>query len=554
MTAKIQLPGENPEDPRESDRLGVGGGGGGVGGGGTVRGFWRWLTSMRTALVLLLVLAVGAVPGSVWPQRNVSQEAVTQYFREHPSLAPFLDRLWAFDVYASPWFSAVYLLLFVSLVGCLVPRLRQHTQNLVKSPPDAPARLDRLPQHARRATAQDPTPAAQAVRSALRTRRWRTIMRSHGDGTITVAAEKGYLKETGNLVFHFALLALLVGVAWGAWYGWHGNRLVVAGDEFCDTLQQYDEYGLGARTVAEDLPPFCVRVLDFEAEFLDTGQPAQYTANLSYVEDVAEPPRDWTLRVNDPLRLSGANVYLLGHGYAPILRYTDRDGEQFTTAAPFLPVDGMLTSEGVAKFAYANASAAEPAQLGLAGVYQPTLNPLCWPVRSAGCAEQSLAASVFPAERNPALTLTAWQGDLGLGSGAPQSVYELDSRQVALGRLENVGTTTLRPGESWTLPDGSTVEFLGTKPWVTLAVRHDPGSAIVLVGAGTLLVGLMVSLFGKRRRVWARISPTDGGGSLITLGGLARTEYPGFAEEFAGVVALVPDRDAEPVTVGERGP
>src|SRR6266487_1595780 len=85
---------------------------------------WRQLTSMRTALILLFLLAVAAVPGSVLPQRNVSAEKVTAWFGTHPRLAPLLDRLGGFDVFASPWFSAIYLLLFVSLVGCLVPRLR----------------------------------------------------------------------------------------------------------------------------------------------------------------------------------------------------------------------------------------------------------------------------------------------------------------------------------------------------------------------------------------------------------------------------------------------
>jgi cytochrome c biogenesis protein len=153
------------------------------------------------------------------------------------------------------------------------------------------------------------------------------------------------------------------------------------------------------------------------------------------------------------------------------------------------------------------------------------------------------------------LTLTAWQGDLGLGSGAPQSVYELDARQIALGRLTEVGTRTLRPGESWTLPDGSTVEFLGTRPWITVSVRHDPGQSLMLFGAGAVLVGLMVSLSGKRRRVWARIRPADGGGSLITFGGLARTEYPGFADEFARVVAQVdmaPPPERAPAGLSER--
>jgi cytochrome c biogenesis protein len=179
-------------------------------------------------------------------------------------------------------------------------------------------------------------------------------------------------------------------------------------------------------------------------------------------------------------------------------------------------------------------------------VYQPTVNP-----------DPSVARSIFPEERDPALTLTAWQGDLGLGSGAPQSVYALDGRQIALGRLVSVGTTTLRPGESWSLPDGSTVEFLGTKPWITVTVRHDPGSMIVLVGSGALLVGLMVSLSGKRRRVWARVVPADGGGSLITFGGLARTDYPGFAEEFAALAERVGDgpapADGVPVPVSTKG-
>jgi cytochrome c biogenesis protein len=164
--------------------------------------------------------------------------------------------------------------------------------------------------------------------------------------------------------------------------------------------------------------------------------------------------------------------------------------------------------------------------LGLSGVYQPTVNP-----------DLTQAASIYPAERDPALTLTAWQGDLGLGNGAPQSVYELDARQLALGKLTNQGTHTLRPGETWTLPDTTTVQFVGTKQWVTLAIRHDPGEQVVLFGAGALLVGLMVSLSGKRRRFWARITPSGTGGSLMTLAALARTEYPGLAEEFTSLVS-----------------
>ncbi len=517
----------------------------------TARAFWRSLTSMRTALILLLLLAIAAVPGSVLPQRSVNPESVNAYLAANPGSGRWLDRLWFFDVYSSPWFSAIYLLLFASLLGCLVPRLRQHFTNLVSAPPDAPSRLDRLPHSATDLTgAGDPPATAAKLKAGLKGQRWRAVVRDQTDGTVTVSAEKGYVKETGNLVFHFALLALLVGVALGSWYGWHGNRLVVAGEEFCNTLIQYDEYGLGARTTASDLPPFCVRLNAFRAEYLDNGQPVQFTADISYVEDPAAAPKAWRLEVNDPLRLDGGNVYLLGHGYAPVLRYTDRYGAAQTTVAPFLPDDGMLTSSGVAKFPDANVDpdGTKPrdtsAQVAFAGVYLPTLP-----------ADPSVGKSAFPAERDPALMIVAYQGNLGLGSGIPQSVYELSHRQIASGELKQVGERMLRPGETWTLPDGSRVEFVGTRQWITVSVRHDPGEKIVLFGAGALLVGLMVSLSGRRRRVWARIAPAGDGRSLISLGGLARSQQPSFADEFARVVALAgpPHETERPLAVAEKG-
>jgi cytochrome c biogenesis protein len=177
-------------------------------------------------------------------------------------------------------------------------------------------------------------------------------------------------------VFHFAVLALLVGVAWGSWYGWHGNRLVVAdGFGFCNTPQQFDEYAFGPRTGAGALPRFCLELKDFRAEYIENGQPVRFQADVSYVEGVGGPPQAARVEVNEPLRLDGATVYLLGHGYAPILRYTDARGTTHTTVAPFLPDDGMLTSLGVATFPGATVDPAdpggEPAQVGVPGRARP---------------------------------------------------------------------------------------------------------------------------------------------------------------------------------------
>jgi cytochrome c biogenesis protein len=112
---------------------------------GWSRWIWRQLTSMRTALLLLLLLAIAAVPGSVFPQRSADPNGVTQYFDNNPQLAPVLDALQLFDVYTSVWFSAIYILLFISLIGCVVPRTGVHWKNLRSTPPAAPKLFSRMP-------------------------------------------------------------------------------------------------------------------------------------------------------------------------------------------------------------------------------------------------------------------------------------------------------------------------------------------------------------------------------------------------------------------------
>ncbi|MDT7757856.1 MAG: cytochrome c biosis protein, partial [Mycobacterium sp.] len=67
------------------------------------RNTWRTLTSMGTALVLLFLLALGAIPGALVPQRSLNAAKVDQYLVDHPVIGPWLDRLQVFDVFSSFW-------------------------------------------------------------------------------------------------------------------------------------------------------------------------------------------------------------------------------------------------------------------------------------------------------------------------------------------------------------------------------------------------------------------------------------------------------------------
>ena len=113
-----------------------------------LRWAWRQLTSMRTALVLLLLLALAAVPGSVVPQESVDSLGTTRWKEQHPDLTPIYEKLDLFSVYDSAWFSAIYILLMISLVGCFVPRILVYWRGLRAQPPPAPRNLTRLPDHA----------------------------------------------------------------------------------------------------------------------------------------------------------------------------------------------------------------------------------------------------------------------------------------------------------------------------------------------------------------------------------------------------------------------
>ncbi|HEX6755588.1 MAG TPA: cytochrome c biogenesis protein ResB [Mycobacteriales bacterium] len=495
---------------------------------------WRRLTSMRTALVLLFLLALASVPGSLLPQRPLNPIKVDNYLAEHASLGPLLDRLGFFDVFAAPWFAAIYLLLFVSVVGCVVPRLRMHLRGLRTPPPVVPSRLERLPSSASYTVAGDPESVAAAARRVLRG--WRTAVRSEPGGTVTVAAERGHLRETGNLIFHAALVVLLVGVAAGRLWGYQGTVLITEGDPgICNAVPLYDSFRPGRLVDGTDLAPFCIDKLDdFTATYDPDGTPSLFRADITYSVGNG-PARHYPLEVNAPLRVEGVRVYLVSHGYAPEFTVRTRSGQVVRSSAPFLPQSGTLLSEGAVKLL----DEVNP-QLAVYGLFAP----------AAVQSPDGRIDSISPQPLNPAVAVAIFQGRLGLDSGRPQSVYSIDEQQVRNGALKEVGRVTLTPGKSTTLADGTTITFDGYREWATIQVNRDPGQLVVLLSAGAVVLGLLLSLAVRRRRLFLRIAPVDEPGaaggeprSVVAVGGLARTDAGSFGTEFDRLVERLRDPD-----------
>ncbi|HET6910347.1 MAG TPA: cytochrome c biogenesis protein ResB [Mycobacteriales bacterium] len=486
---------------------------------------WRQLTSMRTALLLLALLALAAVPGTLLPQRGLNPAKVAAYFSAHPHLAPWLDKLSLFDVFAAPWFAAIYLLLFVSLIGCLIPRLRLHVRAMRRQPPRAPRHLLRMTTSTDWQASDVPQDVVAHAAGVLRSRRWRTVVTEEADGAVSVAAEKGYLRETGNLVFHVALLLLLTGIALGGMFGYKGTVLVTVGDGFSNVQSSYDVFSPSRFFSNTHLPPFSFTLQRFTATYEPNGQPRSFDAVVGYQRTPNSAPKTFDIRPNDPLSVDGSDVYLVGHGYALQIQVRDPHGRVvYNNATPFLPDDAMFTSHGVVKVPNGLAH-----QLGLTGFFYPTYGST-----ALG------AQSVYPAADDPTLDLAAWQGDLGLSSGQPQSVYDLP-----VASLKNVGTTQLTPGKTWRLADGTSVTFVGVRDWATFQVAHDPGTKLVLVAAVLIVLGLLASLRVRRRRFWLRAAPAAAGAgsrrTVVHAAGLARSDADGNASEFDRLVHQLKD-------------
>jgi cytochrome c biogenesis protein len=465
-----------------------------------LRWCWRQLTSMRTALILLLLLAVAAIPGSLFPQRSQNPIQVKQFFAENPETAIWLDRLSLFNVFSSPWFSAIYLLLFISLIGCVLPRSIEHLKAIGAKPPLTPKYLDRMEFYTEIKKID-----LDKVEKFLRKKHFR-IRRDEN----SISAEKGYARETGNLLFHLSLVLILLAVGIGSLLGSRGDAIVNVGDRFINTPTSYDILSFGKYQAEDSLPPFSLTVTDFKAEYDPvTNAAIDYELTVLTANPAGSKEIKKTIKVNQPLAYGSTKIYLQANGYSPIVIVRDKSGKIiFDGPTPFLPQDTNLSSIGAIKI-----PDMDP-QIGFVGSFLPTADRD--PIRGG--------FSSYPEVLDPRLLVSIWKGDLGLNTGIPQSVYRIDTS-----KMERIGLKALVLNESYDFGEGS-ITFTGWESWVNLQIVNDPGKGFALVGAILAILGLLISLFTRQRRIWVKQS------GKTQVAGLAKNGIPGLEQEIDELV------------------
>lgn len=510
---------------------------------------WHWLTSMRTALVLLFLLAIAAIPGALLPQRSLNEDNVNEYIGNNGRLAEIYDRLQLFDVFESAWFLAILTLLTISLIGCILPRSWDHYAAWKTPPTRAPKNLQRLPLHAE-GDVDKPLEDVAAEATGL-LKRWHVAEYSADEdraGKFSLAAERGYGRELANLLFHLGLVGMIATVALGKMVYYEGQVIVVTesgnyetppinqNTEFCNTsTANFDSFRAGPLFDGTGLTTFCFDAHDFSADYLPNGQAEMFTSNVSYAvgDDINAPKSEWEdyeLKVNHPLRINGDRVYLQGHGFAPTFTVTWPNGETRTQTVQWRPDDlTYFLSSGVMRFdppagMYPDLLDRRQNQIAIQGLFAPTAD---WDGEN-----NELLTSRFPAMNDPAVAIDVYRGDAGLDTGRAQSIFSLDTALLHSGQLQKIERVNLTRGQSVTLDDGTEVTFDGASEFTNFQVSRDPFQPWVLATTVTMLAALVGSLVIKRRRIWIRLSEGTDGRTHVELGGLARTDRAGWGPEF----------------------
>jgi cytochrome c biogenesis protein len=272
-----------------------------------------------------------------------------------------------------------------------------------------------------------------------------------------------------------------------------------------------------------------VRLDKFEVDFYrdntlknqaNAGTPTDFRAFVTTTLGATGKSKTGLIRVNEPLAMPNANIYLTGNGYAPSITIRDKQGQVvYSGATAFLPQDKNYTSLGVIKVTDV------PKQYGIISFFYPTVGTL----------DSGALTSLYPDAAIPLLSMNVYQGDLGINGGQPKNVFALDiknMKQIAGGK-SGVKGLRLQLGETVKLPkDLGTVTFDGLKRFASLDVDYNPGGVWVLVFALLALAGVATSLLVPRRRVWVRQTETG-----FEVAALARGDDPVLEKVVAELVS-----------------
>ncbi len=445
--------------------------------------FRDFLASVRLAIALLSMIAIGALLGTVIPQQ-VETEAFSG--RLHPALRTIFEALQLSDVYHSIWFVLLLLLLAVNLAACSLKRFPAAWHEIRGGlPPDRSGLFASLLPGRYRDSALPPEEAAERIETRLRKRRGK-VTRKQTDQGFCLSGETGAFSRLGVYVVHLGILLLIAGGLAGAVWGLKGHVEIAEGGT-ADRLHLAG--GKGQRPL-----DFQIRCDRFVVEHYESGMPKLFRSDLVFLRD-GKIEMKGALLVNHPLDFGGLRFYQSSYGRLPGGRQTLSwtQGGKPAGRREIHPGDRFALPDGAVKV-------------------------------------EVLRVEGDLMRMGPAAKISVTDGKRTLQFWVFERIRQIQAANPGI--LAQV--PMMNPGlfSPWLF----SLEQTGERYFTVLLAARDPGAPLVALGAGLVLAGLIVVFFFSHRRFWIRVESYDGG-SRIAVAGQSNRDHAGLETEMQRLLA-----------------
>ena len=438
---------------------------------------WRLFTSVRLALILILLLAAAVFAGTMIDQAPASIMA------DSAAYTAWLDRaegkygvFWTkvfdftslFNVYYSVWFRLLVALLVANIIVCTINRWKGIWTTTFKTRirmGDAFFVHSRY--HAGEMAEMPLETAAERVRHAFRGARYR-VQTEAGDGLVAVFADKHRFSRFGTFLTHLSLVTLLGGAVIGSLWGFRDDEFIVAEGTTRDVGR-----GTGISVYLDH----------FTDEYDPAGPPKDFRSDLVLYENGVEV-KSGTIHVNDPMSYKGIRFFQSFFGQTAVMEVKNAAGD-------------ILFSDSV---------------------------PLAWqtrdgnrPVGTFNLPEKNLSVYVIgprTGDTDPLVPAGEMRVELYGQNDGPMAA---PSENLVQGQPKDL--------------DGLTFTFVRESRFTGLQVAKDPGVNIIWISAALMVVGLAMLFYFPPKRIWALCKRQADGTADVRIATTAERDF-GQAKEF----------------------
>lgn len=485
---------------------------------------WKFLSSVKLAVVLLIILAIVSVIGTVIQQNQPTEDYLKEYSQATVQL---FEALGFFDLYHMWWFVLLLFLLTANLTVCTLDRFPS-TWRIIKAPlkPIEDDALKAVP-FKKEITLKVGTEKAEAAAgNVLKSRGFKFIV-SKEQGTTHFISQKGLYSRFGVYITHVSIILIFVGALIGVFFGFKAFLNLPEGEAsgvvYLRNEPMWDKImaslGVSKSQVIYDqrggVPAmplgFYVRCDDFEVDYYEnqgrpTGMPSEYHSTLSVFDQDRQKIFDKRIRVNDPLTHHGVTFYQSSYGTMPeavgkiVLKVSSKSNPAMAETVVVDPgssvyvasIDRTIKALGIAPYGMRDPST------GRVMYYESRNNEFINPTVAL---EVSKGKSKTPAYRT--------------------EIMKVDPAEPNM-------------PESYTI---KYVDYWGAR-YTGLQVTKDPGVWVVYTGFIMLCIGPLIAFFGSHRKLWVKIQDRKGQ-AVVLVAGSANRNRLGFEREFNKIVEAI---------------